>query len=148
MISDSIIKNSIMKKVVLISCASKKKKIRSKAINLYNSSLFKLNLDYAKTFEPDLILILSAKFGVLELQREIETYNISLNNMKVEEKRKWTATVVNKLKNYCDLKVDHFIILAGMNYREYLIEHLFSYEIPLKNLTIGKQLQFLKRALS
>ena len=46
-------------KVVLISCASKKLNRKAKAEDLYISPLFKLNLKYAKSLNPDKIFILA-----------------------------------------------------------------------------------------
>lgn len=39
---------------------------------------------------------------------------------------------------------DEVIFLAGEKYRKYLINQICNYKIPMKGLTIGKQLQFLK----
>ena len=61
-----------MKKIVLISCASKKAPFKAKAEALYVSPLFVLNLRYAKSLKPDSIFILSAKYGLLDLDKEIE----------------------------------------------------------------------------
>ncbi len=64
--------------------------------------------------------------------------------MNSEERKRWALLVIEQLRNKCSLKDDHFIILAGYKYRQYLLPSLSSYEIPLKGMTIGKQLQFLK----
>ena len=61
-----------MKKIVLISCVSKKLAVKSKAENLYSSVLFKYNLRYAKSLNPEKIFILSAKYGLLSLDDEVE----------------------------------------------------------------------------
>lgn len=132
-------------KIVLISCASKKLSKKARAEELYISTLFKLNLNYAKKLKPDRIFILSAKHGVLELDDEINPYNVTLNNMPAEDRKYWTNGIIKQLKSKYDLKNDHFIILAGYKYRQYLISKLTSYEIPLKGLPIGKQLQYLKK---
>ncbi len=52
------------------------------------------------------------------------------------------------MKEFCELNRDHFIILAGQKYRQYLLSHLKSYDIPMEGLRIGKQLQYLKRQLA
>ena len=134
-----------MSKIVLIQCASKKSQRRERAGDLYISDLFRSSLLYARSLSPDQIFILSAKHGVLPLDKEVEPYNISLNNMSIEEVREWARTTAKQLSEYSDLQNDHFIILAGVRYRKYLLQYLASYEIPMANLPIGKQLQFLKR---
>lgn len=132
------------KMIVLISCVSKKRSYKARAEDLYISPLFRLNLRYAKTKKPDDIFILSAKYGLLKLDEEIEPYNVTLNQMNVSERKSWAIKVVNQLKNHCNLQYDHFVFLAGEKYRQYLVQHLASYEMPLARLPIGKQLQYLK----
>ena len=132
-----------MKKIVLISCVSQKRAYRSKAKDMNISTLFKKNLAYARRLKPDAIYILSAKYGLLDLETEIDPYNHSLNTMSAGERRSWSDKVIKQLKQVANLQEDHFIFLAGINYRKYLLPHLRSYEIPLEGLTIGKQLQTL-----
>ncbi len=136
-----------MKKVTLISCVSKKLDIKSKAKNLYQSPLFKKNLAYAKKIHSDEIYILSAKYGLLKLNDEIEPYDKTLNKMKTLEKKKWSNEVLQQIEDFETINSTNFIFLAGENYRKYLIENLPHYEIPMKGLQIGKQLQFLTEQL-
>jgi glycerophosphoryl diester phosphodiesterase len=136
-----------MAKIVLISCVSKKLNHKAKAKDLYVSSLFQYNLKYANSLNPDKIFILSAKYGLIDLNKEIEPYDKTLNNMASEEKRTWANSVLNQLKKVSDLSKDEFIFLAGNNYRKYLLPYLTHYKIPMKNLGIGKQLKFLKESV-
>lgn len=133
------------KKIVLISCVSKKRGDRSKAKDLYISTLFKFSLKYAYLLNPDAIFILSAKHGLLGLETEIEPYNLTLNNMSENEIRDWSKKVINQLGQQVNLINDHFVFLAGNKYRKYLLPSLKSYEIPLEGLSFGRQLQYLKR---
>ena len=136
-----------MNTIVLISCVSKKLSHKARARDLYVSPLFRLNLKLAKHFSPDEIYILSAKYGLLSLDEEIEPYDITLNKMAANERKKWAKKVVNQLKEHCDIENTHFILLAGEKYRHYLLPYLKSYEIPLEGMRIGKQLQYLKRKM-
>ena len=138
------------KKIVLISCVSKKLRYKAQAQELYISSLFKMNLVYAKTFSPDQIYILSAKYGLLELTDQVEPYDVTLNTMLSNQIKDWAERVITQLraKDEIDLENDNFIFLAGMKYRKHLLPHLAKYEVPMKGLRIGKQLQYLKRKLA
>lgn len=138
-------KELFVKKVVLISCVSKKQAVKSIAAELYTSTLFKLNLQYAGKVKPDAIFILSAKYGLITLDDEIEPYDVTLNKMRANERKVWASNILEQLQLHADLRHDHFIVLAGERYRQYLLPHLKSYEIPLKGLPIGRQLQYLKR---
>ena len=133
-----------MKKIILISCVSKKLNKKARAKELYISPLFKYNLKYAKSLNPDKIFILSAKYGLIDLNDKIEPYDKTLNKMSKKEKQEWAKNVINKLKNIIDLEEDKIIFLAGKNYREYLVPLLKNYEIPMRGLSIGKQLKYLK----
>jgi cytoplasmic iron level regulating protein YaaA (DUF328/UPF0246 family) len=134
-----------MKKIILISCVSQKRAYRSKAKDLYISALFKKNLAYAKRLNPDAIYILSAKYGLLDLETEMDPYNLTLNTMSAGQIRNWAEKVLQQLSQVANLNDDHFIFLAGIKYRKYLLPHLWSYEVPFEGLPIGKQLQALSR---
>jgi hypothetical protein len=142
-----LLSRGAMKTIVLISCVSKKLQHKAKAKDLYLSSLFELNLAYAQKLKPDAIYILSAKCGLLDLETEIEPYDVTLNNMSAVQIKIWAQMVLRQLRERTDVERDHFIFLAGDNYRKYLIPHLASYNMPLEGLTIGRQLQRLNQLL-
>ena len=129
-----------MRKIILISCVSKKRSYRSKARDLYISRLFAKNLHYALKQQPDEIFILSAKYGLVSLDEEIEPYDLTLNTMSAKEVKEWSERVLRDLASRADLQQDQFTFLAGAKYRKYLVEHLSHVEIPLEGLTIGRQL--------
>lgn len=137
-----------MMNIVLIQCVSKKREYKSKAEDLYISPLFKKSLRYAKFLNPDKIFILSAKYELLKLDDEIEPYDETLNNYKKKERDEWGSNVLNQLKEETDIDNDEFIILAGERYREYLINHIKKYNVPMKGLGIGKQLQWLDEQIN
>jgi len=136
-----------MAKVVLISCASKKLSHKTKAKDIYISPLFKMNLKFAKSFNPDKMFILSAKHGLIDLDKEIEPYDKTLNLMRSAEKKEWANNVLQDLRKVADLSKDEFIFLAGGNYRKHLVPSIKNYKIPLKHLSIGRQLQYLKEEI-
>lgn len=133
-----------MRKIVLISCVSKKLNKKSKAKDLYISPLFKYNLKYAQSLNPDKIFILSAEYGLLNLDEEIMPYDKTLNKMSDKEIKEWSNNVLSKLNKLTDLNEDEIIFLAGERYRKHLILHIKNYKIPLQGLGIGKQLKYLK----
>ncbi len=145
-----------MRIIVLISCVSKKGNNKAKAKNLYTSALFKYSLAYAYSLHPDKIFILSALHHVLDLETEIEPYDVTLCNvpkhkrkagLKVlnsEEKNEWGNQVIDQLSKYADLKNDNFIILAGQEYIKPIINKITHIELPLNGLRYGERLKFLK----
>jgi hypothetical protein len=130
-----------MRKIVLISCVSKKRSVKSKARDLYVSPLFKKNLQYARKLRPDDIFILSAKYGLVALDEEIEPYELTLNTMPAHEIKRWAENVMRQLSSQADPQHDQFVFLAGAKYRKYLVPQLAHVEIPFEGLTIGRQLK-------
>ncbi|MDN5201197.1 hypothetical protein QQ008_07485 [Fulvivirgaceae bacterium BMA10] len=136
-----------MKCIVLISCVSKKRNYRSRAKDLYISALFQKKLKFARTFNPNSIFILSAKYHLVDLEKEIEPYNQTLNDFGVSELRNWAHKTLEQLSQVSNLKSDKFVFLAGSNYRKYLVSELKNCEIPMEGLKIGQQLQFLTQKI-
>ncbi|HEX8993854.1 MAG TPA: hypothetical protein VF803_01225 [Candidatus Paceibacterota bacterium] len=135
-----------MRKVVLISCVSRKLAHPARAQDLYISPLFRLNLAYAKSLSPDAVYILSAAHGLVELHRKLAPYNETLNTKKDAEIRTWADKVMKKLSVMSDPRHDEFVFLAGERYRRHLVPKLARVRIPLEGLGLGRQLQLLKRA--
>ncbi len=134
-------------RVVLISCVSKKLSVTAIAKEMYISPLFKGAYAYAKKINADKIFILSAKYGLLEENDIIEPYNETLNQKKNSEIKCWAKKILVQLSLITDLKVDDFVFLAGERYRRYLIDEIEHVSIPLKGMSIGKQLSFYKENL-
>lgn len=127
-----------------------KKKLTRPALakDLYISTLFKGVYAYAQTFEPDAIFVLSAKYGLLPINKRIQPYELTLKSMSTDAVRQWASRVLTQIEKVADLQRDHFIILAGKDYRRFLVPHLHSYEIPLEGLDFGNQLKRLKELLA
>ena len=142
-----------MKRIVLISCVSRKGMTKAKAENLYKGPLFINSLAYSKSLKPDKIFILSALHGLLDLNKEIEPYDVTLSyispeirkkkpNLKVltkSEAKIWGNAVLEQLSKIADLKKDKFIILAGQAYIEPIKNGLTNIDEPLKNVVQGKR---------
>lgn len=137
--------NTDRKKVVLISCVKSKLNLPAKAKDLYISDLFRSALQYAYFLQADKIFILSAKYELVDPDQVIAPYEMTLKTMGEPQKRAWANSVINSLRQNTDLQSDIFIILAGEDYRKYLIPSLKHYEIPLEGLAFGQQLHELKQ---
>lgn len=133
-----------MRTVVLIACASKKQPVKTMAKDFYTSPLFRLSLSYAYQLNPSAVYILSASYGLVELNDMLEPYDKTLNYMKKDDIKLWADKVLAQLHEKVDVDKVNIVFLAGNKYRQFLIPHLKHYEIPLKGMSIGKQLKFLK----
>lgn len=130
--------------IIFLSCVKSKAATKCEAQKMYTSDLFKKSLEYAKSLKPNKIYILSAKYGVLELDEIISPYEQTLNAMTEKERKIWAYKVVKQ----CEIKGVDFtekaIFLCGNNYRKYVMQKFKSASAPLSELGIGRQLQFYK----
>lgn len=83
-------RNTLM--IAFISCVKKKRNYPCKAQEMYISDLFKKSLNYAKK-HADKVFILSAKYGLLNLDEMIFPYEKTLNGLSECEKKRWAYKV-------------------------------------------------------
>ena len=134
-------------KVALISCSARKKTVSCVASEMYAPSpLFSLSYEYAKQF-ADRIFILSAKYGLLEEDTHIETYNLNLADLSSKERRSWAQKVVLQLREKCEVEGDKFTILAGEKYYENLLPSLPKNSLPLEHVPFGSRTNALKQLI-
>ena len=142
--------------IILISCASKKHSTKMQAKDLYNSVLFKSSLEYANSIKHDKIYILSAKHHLLDLETQIEPYDVTLSYISPksrksdliilnnEQKKLWGNTVISQLNKVSDIENDIFIILAGREYIEPLEKSIKNIDNKLRGLRNGERIKWLK----
>lgn len=140
------------KKIVLISCVSKKEAEACKAKDMYVSPLFKMSWEYAKQFSPDKVFILSAKHHLLDPEQRIDPYNVTLYKFAAAERKAWAQRVLSDLEAAgLSLEDDEFVLLAGKKYYEYLLGEsgIRNFTLPLRGHGgIGCILKYLKEQTS
>jgi hypothetical protein len=124
-----------------------KRKKRAPAGELYTSTWFRLAKDYALSLHPDLILILSAKYGVLDQKQTVAPYDYTLNGENVSARKRWASRVLMQLRNRAHLDRDKFTIFAGERYCEFLVPQIKHCPVPMRGLRQGEQLRYLKERL-
>lgn len=137
-------------KVGLIGCSKKKQDYVCKASEMYQpSNLFKKAWNYCqRTYNKTVIL--SAKYGLLDPEREIEPYDVTLSGMSKQERMAWSHEVLQDIDDSFPQDTV-FYIHAGAKYREWLesgLENCF-YEchVPLRGLGMGQQLKWYSKKL-
>ena len=141
------------KELILIGCSKSKLNHRRPAYLFYTGDLFQKQMSYAENillplnnYKSD-IMILSAKHGLIGVDKLVEPYDMSLNNFNAFERGHWARRVESQIYDL-SIDYDNIIFLAGKNYREPLGSFLpYKTEQPLKGLGIGEQKQFIKNAL-
>jgi len=123
----------------LVSCTKSKRSYPCKAYEMYSpSNLFKKAYRYA-TRRYDKVVILSAKYGLLFPNDEIEPYELTLKSVSTKERRQWSNKVFKQMKERLRLNmIKRAFFHTGKEYREYLIPQLEMIGIrcfvPLKGL--------------
>jgi hypothetical protein len=140
-----------LRTVYLISCVSKKLPTPAQAKDLYTSDWFLKARHYVeRTSSP--WFILSAEHGLVPPDRILAPYERTLNAMGMLDRQAWAAQVKAQMEMSMSLPdADRIVVLAGLRYREFLIDYLRqrarTVEVPMEGLSIGRQLRYLKEAL-
>jgi hypothetical protein len=109
---------------------------------MYKGTLFKKSLCFCKQ-NFDNVYILSAKYGLLLLEEQIEPYNVTLKDLKETEKRKWGLNVLKRIKKL-DLKQPIYVY-AGIEYIEPLLD--IQLITPLNGLGLGERLKWFNKRI-
>ena len=135
--------------IALVACVAKKQPTPRPAQDLYCSAWFRKASAYASRV-ADGWYILSAKHGLVPPDRIIAPYNETLKTMPAAARRAWAEGVLDDLDAVLKPS-DHLMILAGQDYRTFLVASLqqrgFIVNVPMEGLRIGEQMSWLKRRL-
>ena len=135
--------------VCLVSCVGTKQTNPAQAKDLYQSDWFIKARAYAEAV-GSCWFILSAKYGLVHPDDVIEPYEMTLNTIGVTERRDWACHVQGKMDKQMP-DAGRIVVLAGKRYRDFLMDYLQTraerVEVPMANLGIGKQKNWLRSQL-
>ena len=101
--------------LALIGCGNKKREIRIKASDMYIGTYFRYCLKYARTLCPDEnIRIISAKYGLLPLDRLIDPYDMKLGAIGSIS----AAGLYQQAREQKLISADPVIIICGSKYQK------------------------------
>jgi hypothetical protein len=111
------------------------------ARELYCSPLFRAARAYVEQkYGPDRWLILSARYGLLEPDRVIEPYDVTLHRFSAVQRRVWAERVASALSARIPESTP-LCLYAGRVYREAIMPFVPNpTRAPLTALRIGQQL--------
>ena len=108
----------MVKRVGLVVCVKQKRRTPAAAKDLYTSPLF-MGRRRAVERSCDEWFVLSALHGLLDPGQTVEPYDVTLNSMGRDERRRWAAAVVQSLQSRLgSLQGHRFELHAGAIYRE------------------------------
>ena len=146
--------------ITLVACSAKKLALPAPAASMYTSDWFRKARAWAQRREDeygDLWFIMSAKYGLLDPDEEIEPYDVTLNKMPIEARKLWANRVLRAVTNLTSETEEvergaTITILGGTRYTDLLAPALhragYFVELPLQGMAIGKQLAWLKHPAS
>ncbi|MCW6681599.1 peroxide stress protein YaaA [Aerococcaceae bacterium NML160702] len=134
--------------IAFIGCCKTKKDHACTALEMYQGHIFKKSYMYVKKKYPNAkVYILSAKYGLLKLDEEIEPYELTLNTFRDAEIKNWSKRVYKQLCRE-EISFDsEAVFLCGVEYYKYLQRLFETTTIPMKGLRMGKRLQWLNKQL-
>jgi len=138
-----------MAKIVLLSCTKSKLDKPCPAKDMYSPSpMFQKTKAYGEALKPDKMFILSAKYGLLPMDKQIEPYDLTLKNMKSDEKDKWGDMVKGQMgKIGVSPESDKFVFLTGSEYMKPLKKFIpdENTESPMDGKRMGERLSWLNK---
>jgi len=136
-----------MSKIVLLSCTKSKMDKPCPAKDMYSPSpMFQKTKAYGEGLKPDKMFILSAKYGLLPMDKQIEPYDLTLKTMKADEKNQWGDMVKGQMsKAGLSPEKDKFVFLTGSEYMKPLEKFIpaDNVEKPMEGKRMGERLSWL-----
>ena len=133
----------------LVSCVARKLCVEAPAKDLYTSPLFRKSRAYVERIGRPWF-VLSAKYGLVPPDLAIAPYDLTLNSMRVTDRRQWARDVLTQLEPHLE-GIESIAFLAGKPYREFLMPPLqrrgLTVCVPMEGLRIGERLRWLNREL-
>lgn len=106
-------------RIGLVGCVKEKRRTAAAARELYTSPLF-AGRRRAVERSCDQWFVLSALHGLIDPEQRVEPYDVTLNTMARDERRRWAAGVVQALQGRLGtLQGHHFELHAGASYLEF-----------------------------
>lgn len=132
--------------MIIIGCSEKKEQKRSRAKDLYISERFILSRKICDE-HTDRWLILSAKHGLLEPDKQVDPYDLAIDDLSNESKTNWIDAVSNKIRERSS-PMKPVVFLGDPSYFIDIYHNLFHDEIttciPFKHLNEFHRVEWLK----
>lgn len=136
--------------VALIGCSATKLQRPAPARELYRGNLFKLSVAYAERRRIPW-QVLSAKWGVVDPDQELEPYDLDFSRLTYAEREDWRKRVGEHLAAAYPVGTT-FVWLCGALYLGALSfvprPGEYKHEEPLQGMQIGERMRSLKKQLS
>lgn len=137
--------------LILVPCSSQKAEERCQSQDLYTSQYFKSCRAYAEAYAYKWF-ILSAKYGIIAPDQQIDPYDLKLSSLSAPEIANWALKIFDNIRRIRHARDCSIIIVGGAIYRKRLVPYLRGYgydvSVPFEGLGIGEQIQTMNNLAS
>lgn len=130
--------------IVFVGCGTAKQDGPCRARDLYIGTWFTMALRYAESLRPRRIYVLSARYGLLELDDIVARYDATLYRMTKDQRKQWAEKVRRQFEAKGESYDEPAVFICGKKYREYLEPRFGRAVCPVQGLGIRKQYRFFK----
>lgn len=139
--------NGAARRIAVVSCTGPTRRQSARARDLFVSPLFQELCTFADR-ETDRWYLLDAEHGLLDPETVIAPTTKAIGRKESAARREWALRVIQQLVPVLD-GVERVLVLANARSREYLLDFLAQdgrqVEVPMDGLSLGEQLQWLRR---
>ncbi len=132
--------------IAIIGCGAAKKDGHHAARDLYMGNLFKAHLRFAERLKPRELFVVSAKYGLVQIDEELESYELKLADLDRGELGSWRRRVALDVEALTEMG-ELVVILSGEFYASWSDACHRRLSQPFAGLMVGERLQFVSRLL-
>jgi hypothetical protein len=144
-----------MGKLILVSCSKKKENYKCNAKTMYSSALFKKSMGVAGRLclldvKNTIIMIISAKYGLVQPYQILEPYDMCLNKDNIQCFQVVVKSQIALIE--CEFKINEILFLASKKYIDAVrgvLDKSKKYQLLdfFKGQGIGQRLKYLNKFL-
>lgn len=132
--------------ITIIGCGVEKRRGRHAARDLYTGNLFRAHLRLAEALQPREIFVVSAKYGLVGIDDQIDYYDLSLAQFGRGEIGDWRRGVASKVDEIAGAG-ELVVVLAGKLYASWIDGCHRRAVQPLAGMQVGERLSFISKTV-
>jgi len=127
--------------IAILGCGKAKLDGLHRARDLYTGNLFRAHLRLAEALAPRLIYVTSAKYGLVGIDQEIDSYDLTLAELGRAELGVWRRDIAGRVDDLADHS-ELVLVLAGAAYASWVDGCHRRTVRPLAGMMVGERLSF------
>jgi hypothetical protein len=133
------------RRIILLCPANRKAAGPRKAIELYRSPLFYAGRSWALRMQPDMLMLMSVRHGLVPADDMLEPYPDTLSGMDDAAVEQWADRIAAGLRDFGLAPQDELIILGLSRFAAPLLKRLPQAHAPLLGMTLPEARHWLQQ---